>query len=210
MTRRQIVPLLALTMLGVLLSFVLKDMRPIGRSIGDSSLANLVLHDKQAPQMTYGDGSLTVVIFTDFQCPSCKVADSALQRAIARDGNIKVLYKHWPILGERSVKAAKLALATHRQGIYVSVHRLLMKSASIDDPALRTAVESAGGNWEQLKADLTYYDAEITNQVAADSRDAFALGLQGTPGYLVGSLLINGAQTEREFTRSFKQARAAQ
>lgn len=180
----------------------------MGRSIGESSLANLVLHDSEAPQLTYGDGSLTVVIFTDYQCPSCKVADSALQRAIVHDGNIKVLYKHWPILGERSVKAAKVALAAHRQGIYVSVHRFLMKSVSVDDQALRIAVESAGGNWEQLKADLSYRDVEITNQIAADSRAAFALGLQGTPGYLVGPLLINGALTEREFTRSFEQARA--
>ncbi|WP_082992807.1 thioredoxin domain-containing protein [Erythrobacter sp. QSSC1-22B] len=208
MTRWQLISLLALIMLGAVFSYLLKDTGTIGRSIVHSASANLILQDKESPQLTHGDGNLTVVIFTDYQCPSCKVADSALQRAIARDGDVRVIYKDWPIFGESSLKAAKVALAAHRQGVYFPVHRFLMKSAQVDDTALRTSVEIAGGNWEQVEADLLDHGTQIVRQLEANDRDAFSLGLQGTPGYLIGSLLVEGALTEREFTRAFKQARA--
>lgn len=207
MKRRQLGLLAALILLGALFAHLLKDARTVGRFVGDSPSASLILRDEDAPQVVYGDGNLTVVVFTDYQCQSCKGADSALQHAIERDGNITVIFKDWPILGERSLMAAKVALAAHRQDIYFSFHRLLMKSAQVDDQALRASVKSAGGDWEQVKADLQIHEAEIANQLAVNSRDAFALGLGGTPGYLVGPIIIKGALTEREFGRAFEQAR---
>lgn len=200
--------LFALVLTGAAISYLLQDTRTVGRLINDSQSANLILRDKEAPQLAHGDGNLTVVIFTDYQCPSCKVAESALQGAIAQDGNIKVIYKDWPILGEMSLKAAKVALAAHRQGVYFPVNRFLMNSIQVDDTALRSAVEKAGGDWEKIESDLLKHDAEIVSQLAVNNRDAFSLGLQGTPGYLIGSILVKGALTESEFTRAFKQARA--
>nr|WP_241233695.1 DsbA family protein [Altericroceibacterium xinjiangense] len=147
-------------------------------------------------------------MFTDYQCSACRKADPALRRAVARDGNVRVVYKDWPILGERSERAATVALAAHRQGIYPSVHRQLMKSPSLDDTALRNAVEGAGGDWEQVEADLLTHGPAIANQLAANRLDAFALVLQGTPSYLIGPLLVEGALTEREFLRAFEQARS--
>jgi protein-disulfide isomerase len=121
---------------------------------------------------------------------------------------VRVVYKDWPIFGERSERAAKVALAAHRQDIYPILHHRLMRSPSFDDAAVRDAVETAGGNWQQLQSDLITHEAAIDNQLLANSRDAFALGLQGTPGYLIGPLLVQGALTEREFLRAFEQARS--
>ena len=207
MTRRQLLPLIALVLLGAIVSFLLKDTQTFGQNVGESPSAIRILKDRRSPQLVHGDGSLTVVMFSDYQCLACRNADPALQRAVAHDGNVRVIYKDWPIFGERSERAAQVALAAHRQGTYPSLHHLLMKSHSFKDEALRAAVEGAGGNWEQVESDLLLYEDEIKNQLAANGRDAFALGLQGTPGYLVGPLLIRGALTEREFARAFQQAR---
>ena len=208
MARRTLVPLLALVLLGVVVSYALRTSRTLGENVGSSPTAVQVLQDRQSPQDIVGRGNLTVVMFTDYQCPSCRRADPALRAAVSRDGNVRVVYRDWPVFGERSERAAKVALAAHRQGIYVALHHRLMASASLDDRALRIAVEGVGGDWEQLEADLLTNGPEIEGQLARTSSDAFALGLAGTPGYLIGPLLVRGALTEREFLRAFDQARS--
>lgn len=125
-----------------------------------------------------------------------------------RDGNVRVAYKDWPIFGERSVRAAEVALAAERQGIYPSVHRALMRAPRIDDAATRDAVEEAGGSWKQIERDLVEYQPEIAGQLEKYRLHAFTLGLKGTPGYLVGPFLVEGAMSERDFLRVFLQARA--
>jgi len=208
MARRTLLPLLALILLGVLASYALRNSRTLGEHVGTSPTVVRILQDHQSPQEARGEGNLTVVMFTDYQCPSCRMADPALRAAIAHDGNVRLVYRDWPVFGERSERAAKVALAAHRQGVYAALHHRLMTSASLDDPALRIAVEEVGGNWEQLEADLLTDGPEIADQLARTSRDAFALGLAGTPGYLIGPLLVEGALTEREFLRAFDQARS--
>jgi len=208
MARRTLFPLLALVSLGLLVSYALRNSRTLGEYVGTSPTVVQILADHRAPQEIRGEGNLTVVIFTDYQCPSCRMADPALRAAMARDGNVRVVYRDWPVFGERSERAARVALAAHRQGVYSALHHRLMTSASLADPALRVAVEEVGGDWEQLEADLLTDGPEIADQLARNARDAFALGLVGTPGYLIGPLLVEGALTEREFLRAFDQARS--
>jgi protein-disulfide isomerase len=208
MAKRTWLPLAALALLGVLAAYALRTFRTPGEDVGASPSVVQILDDRRSPQVVRGEGNLTVVMFTDYQCPSCRLADPALRAAIARDGNIRLIYRDWPIFGERSERAAKVALAAHRQGIYPALHQRLMTSASLDEAALRAAVEHAGGNWERLEADLLAHGTEISDQLADNGSDAFALGLEGTPGYLIGPLLVEGALTEREFLRAFGQARS--
>lgn len=208
MARRTLLPLVALALLGMLVAYALRTSRPLGVDVGASPSAVQMLEDRGSPQVVQGEGNLTVVMFTDYQCPSCRLADPALRAAIARDGDVRVIYRDWPIFGERSERAARVALAAHRQGIYPAVHQRLMTSVSLDDGALRLAVEQAGGSWERVEADLVTHETEISDQLADNSRDAFALGLAGTPGYLIGPLRVEGALTEAEFLRAFGQARS--
>ena len=116
-----------------------------------------------------------------------------------RDGNVRVAYKDWPIFGERSVRAAEVALAAERQGIYPSVHRALMRAPRIDDAATRDAVEEAGGSWKQIERDLVEYQPEIAGQLEKYRLHAFTLGLKGTPGYLVGPLPGRGRNERAGF-----------
>jgi protein-disulfide isomerase len=83
-----------------------------------------------------------------------------------------------------------------------------MQARSFDEAELRGAILGAGGDWERLQAERTENGQRISEQLAANQRDALALGLQGTPGYLIGPVLVEGAVTEAEFLRAFQQARA--
>ena len=207
LTSRKLVPLVCLALAGAAASYILQSNRAVGRYVGDAAAAMQILSESRSPATSRGAADLTVVAFTDYQCPACRRADPAMRRALARDGNVRLVYKDWPIFGDRSVRAAQVALAADRQGIYPSVHHALMRAPRLDDAAMRDAVEQAGGSWEQIERVLAKHRPWILGQLERNRVQAFTLGLEGTPGYLVGPFLIKGAMSEGEFLRAFSQAR---
>lgn len=130
-----------------------------------------------------------------------------MQRAIQQNGQVRVIYKDWPIFGPISERAARVALASHYQGIYAKVYDKLMTSPASNDDVLRDAVQQSGGNWEKLLSDLQLHEAEIDQRLGLNSQQAIALGLPGTPGYLIGPLLIKGAASQEQFRRAIEEAR---
>jgi protein-disulfide isomerase len=130
-----------------------------------------------------------------------------MKRAVASDGKVRIVYKDWPIFGAASKRAAEVALASRYQNIYPDVHDRLMTRAVNSNDALRVAVEQSGGNWRDLQNKLGGNSSEISSQLERNARQAFQLGLAGTPGYLIGTTLVRGALTEREFKNVFRAAR---
>lgn len=149
-----------------------------------------------------------MVVFTDYRCPACRRADPEMRRAVQADGGVTVVYKDWPIFGDRSERAARVALASARQGIYPAVHHAFMGAPTLDEPTLRALIERAGGDWTRLEIDLHRNATSIDEQLARNARQAFALGLGGTPGYLIGTLRVRGAQAEGKFRAAFDAARS--
>jgi hypothetical protein len=79
----------------------------------------------------------------------------------------------------------------------------------LDEPVLREAVERSGGDWAEVLARLRRDGAAIDRQLAETARATFLLGLAGTPGYLIGPILVSGALDSPGFGRAFAQAREA-
>jgi len=152
-----------------------------------------ILHDPDAPEGGNPKGDLTIVAFSDYNCPFCKKAEPDLVRAIHDDGNVRLVYKDWPILTQGSVYGARMALAAQYQGAYERAHHALMampgRSASGED--MERAIAAAGIDMPRLKADLEARAKDITALLARNMDQADALGLQGTPTYLIGPLLTS-------------------
>lgn len=126
------------------------------------------------------------------------------------DGAVRVIYKDWPIFGPPSERAASIAIASAEQGIYPAVHRRLMTdSRIINDAVLRDVVTGAGGSWTRATAYLAAHRDEIATRLIANGQEAGAIGLNGTPGYLAGPMLVIGAIDQRDFARLFARGRAA-
>jgi protein-disulfide isomerase len=132
-----------------------------------------------------------------------------MHRAVAKDGKLRVVYKDWPIFGIQSERAAATALASASQNIYPQVHDRLMTGPAETEEDLKLAIRQSGGDWRRLRRDMAHGKLRIHSQLTRNSRQAFELGLQGTPGYLVGPILVRGVLTEREFLRVFEDARKA-
>ena len=199
--------LCALLAAAIIATLLLRNNRPLGQDLGDNLLTRSIREERRSPSVGHATADLTLVVFTDYRCPACRKAHPAMQRAVAKDGRLRVVYKDWPIFGDRSERAAAIALASAFQNIYPQVHERMMTGRADTDEDLKLAVQQSGGNWSRILTDLKVRRTQIDLQLTNNRRQAFELGLPGTPGYLIGSILVRGVMTEREFLRVFKKAR---
>ena len=210
-SKRELTKLAVAIGLGLAVTVGLKLAQPVGQNIGEISAAQEILQDRLAPRLESPGADVTMIVFTDYQCPACKLADRGMKAAVRADGRVRIVFRDWPIFGARSERSARVALATSPQGIYPVVHsRLMAERRRLDDAVVREDVEAVGGNWSKIQLELQRQAPEIARQLASNSADAFRLGLDGTPSYLIGPILVRGGMDERGFRRAFAAARAAQ
>jgi protein-disulfide isomerase len=131
-----------------------------------------------------------------------------MRRAIAADGKVQVIYRDWPIFGPPSQQAARIALAAAGQGIYPALHDMLMRTQGVEqEGVVLSAVTAAGGDQARLMADLARDSQEIDAKLAQTAQDAVDLRFRGTPSYVIGNRVVEGALTEGQFRRLFANAR---
>lgn len=207
-SRRHLAQLLVITLAGAGIGQMLRKTSPLGRDVSSNETAQAVLLDRTSPRRDVEQATLTLVLFTDYRCPACKLANVAMERTLQQDTQIRVIYRDLPIFGAVSERAARVAIASDYQGIYPLVHsRLMNDRRAWDENILVEAVESAGGDWGQIQADLQTYAADIDHQLGRNRDDAFRLSISGTPTYLAGPILLTGAQDEAGFQRLFAAGR---
>ncbi|MGO4870265.1 MAG: DsbA family protein [Roseiarcus sp.] len=147
-----------------------------------------ILNDPDAPVGGNPKGDVTIVAFLDYNCPFCKKSAPDLERIVREDGNIRLVYKDWPILTEASVYGARLALAANYQGAYEKVHKALMSipGRHIPEEKMLDAVKASGVDMTRLQADLDANGDKISALLKRNLAQADSLGLNGTPVFLVG------------------------
>jgi protein-disulfide isomerase len=172
----------------------------------------MILADPEAPTAGNQHGDLTIVDFFDYNCPFCKDSAVHLERLVKTDGSIKLVYRDWPVLTATSIIGAKLALGAKYQGKYLAAHHALMNipGYGISQPQMIEAVRKSGVDMNRLDADIKANAAAITGLLEKNLAIADAIGLQGTPGFLVGAYKVNQALTYEGFRHVVADARAKQ
>lgn len=151
-----------------------------------------LVNDPGSPVGGNPKGDVTIVEFFDYRCPYCKRVAPSLARLMKEDGNIRFVYKEWPILGDMSVLAARAALAARKQGKYREFHDALMNArASLSEAVIFSLAEGIGLNVDQLKSDMD--EGEIDVIFARNMALASSLSITGTPAFVIGDQLIPGA-----------------
>nr|WP_246389164.1 DsbA family protein [Microvirga mediterraneensis] len=169
-----------------------------------------ILNDPQAPVGGNPKGDVTIVAFFDYNCPFCKKSAPDLERLVKADGKIRLVYKDWPILSPASIHGAQLALAAKHQGKYEQVHHALMglPGRRSSKETMTEAVQNSGVDTERLNADLKQHGGEIQALIQRNLDQADALGLTGTPVYLIGPFKASGALSYDQFRKAVADARA--
>jgi len=208
-TRRQAWQLGAVVLGGLAIGRGMRWVTPVGRDVGRSEAVSAILGGTGSPRFGQTDATLRLAVFSDYRCPACRSAFPELESAIRTDGAIQVISKDWPIFGDASERAARVALASAAQGIYSRVHHALMTDdRGVDDGMLEDVVTAAGGDWARVTADLRLHGDAIDERLRSNGREALSIGLTGTPGYLAGRILQLGALDAGGFARLFARARA--
>lgn len=169
----------------------------------------MFLEDAVAPRVQPAGFDTTIVMYTDYQCPYCRKAHVALKELLAQDRKVRILYRDWPIFGQASERAARLAIASKWQGRHAEFHDALMRTPGmLSDKTIRAAADKAGVDWARLQRDLKAHEPEIEALLQRSDVQAAALGLDGTPGFIIGNTFVPGGVDLAGFKALVKEARA--
>ncbi len=147
--------------------------------------------DPNAPVLGNPDGDVTVVEFFDYNCPYCRRAKPEIEALLAADPDVRLVYREWPILGEGSVFAARAALAAREQRLYEDFHWAMMgMNGRADETSVLRIAEDIGLDIAQLRRDMDAPD--IDTHIETSMRLAQALGITGTPSFVIGDALVPG------------------
>jgi protein-disulfide isomerase len=139
-------------------------------------------------------GDVTIVEFFDYNCGYCRHALTDMQTMLKKDQNVRFVLKEFPILGPESVAAHKVSDAFRKLAPekYEKFHMALLGSEgrADEDSAIEVA-SSLGVNEKQIRAEMEKSPDTSSVQNAYDL--AQKLGITGTPSYVIGNELVQGA-----------------
>jgi protein-disulfide isomerase len=159
--------------------------------------------EQDARDFVFGNpkGPITVVEFFDYRCGYCKTVAPEVLAMVQREGDVRFVFKEFPILPDRdtgrlgvSERAARAALAAKAQGKYLELHRDLMAERALDDAAIERVARKHGLDPAGL-AEVGGADA-VDRQLTDTHQLAQAIGIEGTPAFIVGGTVIPGADID--------------
>lgn len=146
---------------------------------------------------------VTLVEFYDYACGYCRASVPVLDRLIREDPGLRVVYREFPILGPDSEAAARLALAASKAGRFQQFHDALYAAGRPSPETLRQAAAAAGISPQPPVS------PEIDGELKRNYAVAGALGASGTPLFVVGNQVLNGAVGYEALKEAIGRARSS-
>lgn len=140
------------------------------------------------------NGKVTVVEFFDYRCAYCKLAAPEVVKIIDQNPDVRFVFKQFPIFGEVSDTAAKVALTPAGKAKALDLYKSWMSEKALDDATLDRDLTLAGV--DPVQARKAAADPAITRQLLDTRALATALKIEGTPAFVVGDTLVPGADLE--------------
>ncbi len=140
------------------------------------------------------DGDITIVEFMDYRCGYCKKAFPEVEELLKADGNIRLVVKEFPILGDDSVLASRYAIAVRQvagDDAYKSVHDALMTLRADISPAALEAL-SKKFNLVHPAIQAMMDSPEVTSIIQANHALGTAMQINGTPTFVVQGQMLRG------------------
>jgi protein-disulfide isomerase len=142
------------------------------------------------------NGDVTFVEFFDYNCGYCKRAMTDMLDLLKADPKLKVVLKEFPVLGPGSVEAAQVAVAVRMQDPsgkkYLDFHqRLLGERGQADKTHALAAAKQAGLDMTRIEKDMS--SPEVRATLEENFKLAEAMGMNGTPSYVIGKQVVVGA-----------------
>lgn len=140
------------------------------------------------------NGDVTIVEFVDYRCGYCRKAHAEVMELVKSDGNIRLIMKEYPILGEQSLISARFAIAVlqlYGPDAYSIAHDALITLRGDATPErLRTLAGELGHDPEAILARMEA--PEVTSVIDANHALGAAMEVNGTPTFVIEDSLLRG------------------
>ncbi len=150
-------------------------------------------------------GTITLVEFSDYACGFCRSSLPDVQRLIAANPDLRVVVREYPILTPESADAARMALAAAQQGRYAAFHAAMFAAGRPTAETIAAAARQAGVDLDRARAAIAL--GQFDAQLQGNAQLAQALGLTGTPSWIVGDEALTGAVGAERIGQAIAAAR---
>lgn len=145
---------------------------------------------------------VTLVEYFDYACPYCRASNPSVDRLLQEDKGLRVVYRELPILGPDSVTAARLSLEASKLGRFAQFHDTLWATGRPAPDTIAKAAQAAG------IAPQPQEDPAIEAEIGRNMKLAGELGATGTPLFIIGDKVMNGAVGYDALKDAIAKARA--
>jgi protein-disulfide isomerase len=161
-----------------------------------ASNAEAIFNSPRGVVLGNKDGDVSFVEFFDYNCGYCKRAMADMLDLMKTDPKLKVVLKEFPVLSQGSVEAAQVAVAVRMQDPsgkkYLDFHQKLLGGRGPADKArAMAAAKDAGLDTARIEKDLA--SPEVKATIEENFKLAEAMGMNGTPSYVIGKQVVVGA-----------------
>ena len=153
-------------------------------------------------------GTVTLVEFTDYACSFCRQSLADVEALIAANPQLRVVMREYPILSEGSADAARMALAAAAQGRYLAFHNAMFAADGPSPENIAAAARTAGVDLATARTAIARgdYEGQLQNNLFL----AQSMGFSGTPSWIVGNRVLNGAVGRETIAEAIAQASTEQ
>ena len=178
-------------------------------ALRDAQYAPVLSANRAAIEVPFGSSwkgsakpDVTLVEFFDYACPYCKASNASVDRLMAEDKDLRVVYRELPILGPDSVTSARLSLQASKLGRFGQFHDTLWATGRPAPETNGRAAQAAGIPVQPQQ------DPAIEAELKRNFQLAGQLGATGTPLFIVGDRVMNGAVGYQTLREAIAKARA--
>ncbi|WP_414902443.1 DsbA family protein [Sphingomonas flavalba] len=152
------------------------------------------------------DGDVVLVQFFDYACGYCRASLPDVQRLVAADKRVKVVFRELPILSEASEDAARVSLAAAGLNRFGAFHDAMYAAGRPAEATIEAASRKAG--LDSAAVTTATHSPPVEAELAGNVRLARALGISGTPAWVVGDKVLSGAVGYDRLKKAVDEARA--
>ena len=169
--------------------------------------ADKLYRDEADHTMGPQNAPITIVEFFDYNCGYCKRSFAPLMEVLEENKDVRLVFKEYPILGEPSYLASSTALAINDKMKYLTYHsKLMTHSGRVSQAVVEKILGELKLPPQKLQADAR--SDKYVLQLAETRQLADAIGVNGTPAFVINGQLFPGALNKAELTQAIKFARA--
>ncbi len=134
-----------------------------------------------------------VVEFVDYNCAYCRRAEAEVATTLEANPDIELVILQYPILGEQSVDAARIALAAkllYGDAEYLRLNEALLQGGAPAMERIDHFLSAMGFNVAELRAKAG--SPEIDDILTTTHELARRLNISGTPGFVTRTQIHRG------------------